>query len=143
MVPKSWDGLFRYSLRKSPLLELLSLEYRASIDRLLSLVDHERTVVSTSRQPQARQKEIFNLERTEALLSCLGDPHLKARTVHVAGTKGKGSTAALCDSALHAAGFRTGFYSSPHLHSFCERLRLDTKPNTVMIPLLIAMYPMG
>lgn len=104
--------------------------YRASIDQLLSLVDHERTGVLRPRPPQPRQKEIFSLERIESLLRGLGNPHLKARTVHVAGTKGKGSTAAFCDSALHAAGFRTGFYSSPHLHSFCERIRLDTKPIT-------------
>jgi dihydrofolate synthase/folylpolyglutamate synthase len=62
----------------------------------------------------------------ERLLQRLGNPHHTATTIHVAGTKGKGSTASLCDSALHAAGYQTGFYSSPHLHSFCERIRRNT-----------------
>ena len=101
------------------------MDYRESIDRLLSLVDHERTG-----HPGPRQKAIDNLDRVEALMERLGNPHKRARTVHIAGTKGKGSTAALCDAALHAAGYRTGFYSSPHLHSFRERVRLDTRPVT-------------
>lgn len=98
------------------------MEYRESIDCLLSLVDYERP-----KQGGPRQKAIFDLGRTHALLEHLGNPHKKARTVHIAGTKGKGSTAALCDGALHAAGYRTGFYSSPHLHSFRERIRRDTQ----------------
>ena len=63
-----------------------------------------------------------------AFLEQLGDPHLSARTVHVAGTKGKGSTAAMVDSILGVAGYRTGFYSSPHLHTFRERIRLGGEP---------------
>ena len=99
------------------------MEYQESIDRLLSLVDHER---DTHASP--RQIAIYDLRRTMALLERLGNPHTKARTVHIAGTKGKGSTAAFCDATLHAAGYRTGFYSSPHLHSFRERIRRDTIP---------------
>jgi len=99
------------------------LDYRESINRLLSLIDHER------RQPVApRQKQIFDLGRMDALLELLGNPHRSTPTIHVAGTKGKGSTAAFCDAVLAAAGYRTGFYSSPHLHSFCERIRRDTAP---------------
>ncbi len=101
------------------------MDYPGAIDRLLNLVDHERT-------PPAgpRQKVIYDLRRMEALLERLGDPQGRVRTVHIAGTKGKGSTAAFCDGALHAAGYRTGFYSSPHLHSFRERIRRDTRPVT-------------
>ena len=99
--------------------------YREVIDRLLSLVDHERGI-----KGGPRQKQIFNLDRITVLLDRLGNPHLKASTLHVAGTKGKGSTAAFCDAALSAAGFRTGFYSSPHMHSFRERIRLDSQPVT-------------
>ena len=106
------------------------MEYQASIDRLLTLVDHERAAVAPADRPGPRQKRIFDLTRMEALLERLGNPQDKARTVHVAGTKGKGSTAALCDSVLRAAGFHTGFYSSPHLHSFRERIRLDSVPIT-------------
>lgn len=99
------------------------MKYADAINLLLSLVDHERT------QPVGpRQKAIFDLGRMERLLHRLGDPHNAAPVIHVAGTKGKGSTAALCDSALHADGYHTGFYSSPHLHSFRERIRRDTIP---------------
>ena len=99
------------------------MKYSEAIDRLLSLVDQERTG-----HTDPRQKSIYNLGRIEAILERLGNPHKKARTVHIAGTKGKGSTAALCDAGLQATGYRTGFYSSPHLHSFRERIRLDTRP---------------
>ena len=99
------------------------MEYRNAIDRLLSLVDHERTGI-----PNPRQKRIFHLGRMEAFLDRLGNPQRAAKTIHVAGTKGKGSTAALCDAALRAAGYRTGFYSSPHLHSFRERIRINSQP---------------
>ncbi len=99
------------------------MDYCQAIDRLLTLVDHERA------QPAApHQKRIYDLGRMQSFLERLDDPHLVPGTIHVAGTKGKGSTAAFCDSALHAAGYRTGFYSSPHLHSFCERIRRDTCP---------------
>ncbi len=99
------------------------MDYRDSIDRLMSLVDHERTS-----HPGPRQKVIYDLSRVQALLGLLGNPQASARSIHVAGTKGKGSTAALCDAALQAAGYKTGFYSSPHLHSFRERIRIDTQP---------------
>ena len=62
------------------------------------------------------------------LLDQLGNPHYSPVTIHVAGTKGKGSSAAYCDSVLSAAGFKTGFFSSPHLHSFCERIRRNSEP---------------
>ena len=97
--------------------------YRQAVDYLLSLVDHERQAPSLP-----RQKRIYDLQRIAAFLSRLGAPHLSARTVHIAGTKGKGSTAAMVDSVLGVAGYRTGFYSSPHLHSFRERIRLGGEP---------------
>ena len=99
------------------------MNYQKSIKRLLSLVDHERI------QPVLpRQKRIYDLGRMELLLERLGSPQLATPTIHIAGTKGKGSTAAMCDAALRAAGFRTGFYSSPHLHTFRERIRLNSQP---------------
>ena len=94
------------------------MDYRQSVDRLLTLVDHERNKVIGP-----RQKAIYDLSRMEILLERLGNPQAQVPAVHIAGTKGKGSTAALCNSALHAAGFKTGFYSSPHLHTFRERIR--------------------
>lgn len=97
--------------------------YEDSVARLLGLVDHERSVPS-----QPRQKRIYDLRNVERLLARLGDPHRRPGVVHVAGTKGKGSTAAMVESIARAAGYSTGFYSSPHLHSFCERIRRDGTP---------------
>jgi dihydrofolate synthase/folylpolyglutamate synthase len=68
----------------------------------------------------------FGLERTEALLAGAGDPHRRFRALHVAGTNGKGSVSALCEAALRAAhpSRTVGMYSSPHLVSFAERIRI-------------------
>lgn len=65
-----------------------------------------------------------------ALLRELGDPQRGRPTVHVAGSKGKGSTGAMVESVLRAAGLRTGYYISPHLHRWRERIRLDGEPAT-------------
>jgi len=61
----------------------------------------------------------------ETLLALMGDPHLSIPTVHVAGTKGKGSTSAMIAAATTAHGIRTGLYTSPHLHTFRERIQVD------------------
>lgn len=67
----------------------------------------------------------FELGRMVELLARLGNPHQAYPTVHVAGSKGKGSTAAMIEAILRAAGYRTGLYISPHLHSFGERMQMD------------------
>jgi dihydrofolate synthase/folylpolyglutamate synthase len=67
----------------------------------------------------------LRLRRLRRLLRKLGDPHLDLRIIHVAGTKGKGSTAAMLAAALTAAGVRTGLYCSPHLHRLEERFTID------------------
>src|SRR5713226_3674422 len=59
----------------------------------------------------AYQASKLNLERMRAILARLGNPHEKFASVHIAGTKGKGSTAALCESILRAAGYKTGLYT--------------------------------
>ncbi|MFT4572272.1 MAG: dihydrofolate synthase/folylpolyglutamate synthase [Hyphomicrobiaceae bacterium] len=69
----------------------------------------------------------FRLERLEPVLKRLGSPQLRLPVVHIAGTNGKGSVAAMLESVWRAAGFHTGLYTSPHLLSFCERIRLDGK----------------
>lgn len=99
------------------------MNYQEAITNVLSLFDSERTRVDGP-----RQKAIYNLGRMEEFLDRVGNPHRRVPTVHIAGTKGKGSTAALCDSAFRAAGLSTGFYSSPHLHTFRERLRRNCEP---------------
>ena len=65
------------------------------------------------------------LERVQALLDYLGHPERKFDVVHIAGTNGKGTTAAFLEGILRAAGFRTGLYTSPHLVSPCERVRVN------------------
>lgn len=70
----------------------------------------------------------LKLGRMRRLLRRLGDPHLGLSIVHIAGTKGKGSTAAMMAAALSAAGIRTGLYSSPHLHRLEERFVVDGQP---------------
>ena len=67
----------------------------------------------------------MGLERVTAALEALGQPHHRFATVHVAGTNGKGSTAAMLESCLRASDVRTGLFTSPHLCRFTERVRLD------------------
>jgi len=65
------------------------------------------------------------LERISEILSRLGNPQRRLATVQIAGTNGKGSTGAFLSAIISAAGYRTAFFSSPHLVSFCERFRID------------------
>lgn len=70
----------------------------------------------------------FGLDTTRALLADLGDPHTVFPSIHIGGTNGKGSVATLVAEALSAAGWRVGLYTSPHLVSFRERIRVDGVP---------------
>ena len=72
-----------------------------------------------------RSKDKLGLEGTRALLSALGNPQDRFRSVHVAGTNGKGSVCVRVASVLRAAGLRTGLFTSPHLVDFRERIRVD------------------
>lgn len=65
------------------------------------------------------------LERTQALLKLMGNPEKKLKFVHIAGTNGKGSTAAMTASILRKAGYRTGLYTSPYIYRFHERMQVD------------------
>jgi dihydrofolate synthase / folylpolyglutamate synthase len=66
-----------------------------------------------------------DLTNTLALCGHLGNPHHRFRTIHVAGTNGKGSTSHMLAAILQSAGYRTGLYTSPHLKSFTERIRIN------------------
>ncbi|MDX2494276.1 MAG: hypothetical protein QNK27_04885, partial [Desulfuromusa sp.] len=68
----------------------------------------------------------LGLETTREILSRVGNPQDSLRIIHIAGTNGKGSTAAALANIFHAAGVPAGLYTSPHLHSFTERIRIDT-----------------
>ena len=68
------------------------------------------------------------VDRMARLMEALGNPQDRLRFAHVAGTNGKGSVSCLLASALQAAGYRTGLYTSPHLNDFSERIRVDGAP---------------
>jgi len=70
----------------------------------------------------------LGLDNTRELLSRLGNPQSDLRIIHIAGTNGKGSTAAALAAIFHTAKIPAGLYTSPHLHSFTERVRVDTNP---------------
>jgi dihydrofolate synthase/folylpolyglutamate synthase len=95
------------------------MTYRESVAYLESLIDYERTPAG------AAAARLWNLDRMRRMLKAIGDPHLGLRCLHIGGTKGKGSTAAIAASILTAAGHRTGLYTSPHMVSFRERIRID------------------
>ena len=97
------------------------MTYKQATSYLESLIDYERTPAG------AAAARVWNLDRMRHMLHAVGDPHLSLRCLHIAGTKGKGSTAAMAASILTAAGHRTGLYTSPHLVSFRERIRIDGK----------------
>ena len=67
----------------------------------------------------------LGLGRTLELLARLGDPQKGLKFIHVAGSNGKGSTCAMLDAVLRAAGYRTGLYTSPYIQEFCERIQVN------------------
>ena len=93
--------------------------YQEALDYLYSHIDYSLQRVFRM------SPERFDLERVRALLAALGDPQQAYPIIHIAGTKGKGSVAAFCASALQAAGYRVGLYSSPHLIEYTERIRVN------------------
>jgi dihydrofolate synthase / folylpolyglutamate synthase len=93
--------------------------YQATLDYLYTYVDY--SLVRNFQNAPGR----FDLTRMAALAAALGDPQKKYPIIHVAGTKGKGSVSAFCASALQAAGYRTGLYTSPHLVDFSERIQVN------------------
>src|ERR1700722_20803970 len=86
--------------------------------------------LASPRQPalssaQGARVQKFGLENISALAEALGNPHLAVPCVHIAGTNGKGSTAAMLESIVRAAGLRIGLYTSPHLETINERIRIN------------------
>jgi dihydrofolate synthase/folylpolyglutamate synthase len=70
---------------------------------------------------------IFGLTKVEGILKAIGNPHREIQAVHIGGTNGKGSTAAMIASILQKEGYRTGLYTSPHLIRFTERIQINGK----------------
>lgn len=104
---------------------------------LVSRIDYERTATIPYGQRE------FHLDRMRRLLKLLGDPHLGLRVIHVAGTKGKGSTSTMIAAALQAAGKSVGLYTSPHLERVEERWQVNGRPcdEREFIDLIAAVQP--
>jgi dihydrofolate synthase/folylpolyglutamate synthase len=96
------------------------MDYIESLRWLQTLPDFERTGDFADRP---------DLAPIRALLAALGNPHVDGpATIHVAGSKGKGSTGAMIEAITRTAEMHTGFYISPHLHRYNERIRIDGEP---------------
>src|SRR4030042_1352213 len=98
---------------------MIRMNYKEALEYLLRFADYERI---------SRAGIVWDLRRGERLLARLGNPQRQARSGHVGGTKGKGSTSAMIASILKSAGYKTGLYTSPHLLSYTERIRINGKP---------------
>lgn len=93
--------------------------YDAAMRYVSSMTDYEQML-------RVRyNRDTFSLDRMHRLLNLLGDPHLQLKTVHIAGTKGKGSTVAMLSEMLVACGLRVGVYTSPHINDVRERIRIN------------------
>ena len=95
--------------------------YQQAIDYLFKRTDYERE------EALRYNVTTFNLARMKKLLSLLGDPHRKIPTVHIAGTKGKGSTATMLGKMLEANDYKVGLYTSPHVLHLHERISVNSE----------------
>jgi len=100
------------------------MDYREAVDYIFGHTNYE--VVPRLPHIQAN----YDLRRVYQLLEKLGNPHLRAQSLHITGTNGKGSTSAMLASILMAAGYKTGLYTSPHLITMRERFTVDGVPIT-------------
>jgi dihydrofolate synthase/folylpolyglutamate synthase len=96
--------------------------YNQALDYLYAYVDY------SLKKSSELAKAHFELGRMRNLMALLGNPQDSYPIIHVAGTKGKGSTSAMTASALRAAGYRTGLYTSPHLQDYVERIQINGRP---------------
>lgn len=94
--------------------------YQAALDYLYGFTNFEH------KRPDQYTAEKFELARPMRFMELLGNPHRQFPSLHIAGTKGKGSVAAMCAAGLQAAGLRVGLYTSPHLQEFRDRIRIVT-----------------
>jgi len=95
--------------------------YKEALRYMDSFVNYERE------EDFSYNRRFLDLKRMERLLSLIGNPHQQLKAIHIAGTKGKGSTAAIITSILTANGLKVGLYTSPHLIDPRERIRIGGK----------------
>jgi dihydrofolate synthase/folylpolyglutamate synthase len=95
------------------------LNYTQAEEYLNSFTNYEQIPGISYVQPG------YSLKHVEELLNRMGNPQLAARTIHIAGTKGKGSVSAMIAQVLSSSGYKTGLYTSPHFHTLRERISID------------------
>jgi len=101
-----------------PQFTIAAVDFQGALDFLYSFIDYGRE------RSYRYSPEVFDLDRVRGLLGRLGNPQQSFPSLHIAGTKGKGSVGAMIEASFRAAGYRTGLYSSPHLIRFTERIRV-------------------
>jgi dihydrofolate synthase/folylpolyglutamate synthase len=111
--------------------------YQETLDYLYSFVDFSLTKATRYSAEQ------FDLARMQVLVERLQHPERTYAIIHIAGTKGKGSVAAMCQSVLTSEGYRTGLYTSPHLHDYAERIQIDghSIPHEELVALIEEIRP--
>jgi dihydrofolate synthase / folylpolyglutamate synthase len=112
------------------------MNYQQALNYINSYTDYEKTPV-----PHAAAN--YDLRRVVELMGYFDNPHLKTKAVHITGTKGKGSTAAMIASVLTAAGYKTGLYTSPHLLDLRERVRIGKTliPKSALAEIMERLVP--
>ena len=100
----------------------MSSTYQQALDYIYSFVDFSRT------HQENLSLENFDLSRMAQFMKILGSPQNDFPSLHIAGSKGKGSVSAFCSSVLQTAGYKVGLYTSPHLKDFEERIQVDHVP---------------
>jgi dihydrofolate synthase/folylpolyglutamate synthase len=124
-------------------LSSMAMTFEQATEFLFGLIDYEKTPA------QIQASRYLNLERMRDALARAGHPERGLRCAHIAGTKGKGSTAAMLAQIARSAGLRTGLYTSPHLLSFTERIQVNSEPIAedvfaalveTVVPLIEAMH---
>ncbi len=118
------------------MIRLENDRFQQALDYIYSFIDYET-------EPRPRDPVHYDLRRMDELLTRLNNPHLNTSTIHITGTKGKGSVAAMITSALAVAGYKAGLYTSPHLHVFNERIRVNDRiiPDEDVISLVEKLKP--
>ncbi len=111
--------------------------YKDALEYLYSFVDFSMQKAVTY------SPERFKLERIQALVASLGNPQNAYPTIHVAGTKGKGSVCILCATALQEAGYKVGLYTSPHLDDYAERIQINAQfiPHAHLVEMVEEIKP--
>lgn len=113
------------------------IKYQEALDYLYGFIDHSLT------RSFRYSPDKFDLGRMQEFMEKLGNPQFDYQVIHIAGTKGKGSVGALIATSLERAGNRVGFYTSPHLQEYTERIRINGKqiPRHIFVELVEELKP--